>query len=112
FTGAIRGDRQLLLVGGSALEFDRDGRLLSARDAGEAFPIPRSLFPAEIRDRGCPDEQAGWVRELGFEECPVLVRRFWLPERWLGISDLPWGQRDLHRDPSAFHPDEAADMRA
>ena len=114
FTGSIRGDRQLLLVAGYALEFDRAGRLLDVRErqGDPYYPIPRSLFPAEIRDRGCPDEQAGWVRELGFEECPVLVRRFWLPERWLGVSDLPWGQRDLHRDPSAFDPEEAADMRA
>lgn len=114
FTGAICGDRQLLLVAGSALEFDRDGRLLSARhvEDGSVYPVPRALFPPAIRDRGCLDEQAGWVRELQFEECPILIRRFWIPERWLGISDLPSGQRDFHRDPSSVGVDEAAELRA
>jgi hypothetical protein len=104
----------LFLVAGAALEFDRAGQLVSMRkrEGGPYYPIPRSLFPPEIRDRGCPDQQAEWVRELEFEESPILVRRFWFAERWLGISDLPSGQRDLHRDPSSFDPDEAAEMRA
>jgi len=114
FTGSIRGDQQLLLVAGCALEFDWAGQLVTVRerDTGPYYPIPRSLFPAEIRDRGCSDEQAEWVREVGFEEGPILVCRFWLPERWLGISDLPHGLRELHRNPAEFGAEEATELRA
>jgi hypothetical protein len=103
FTGVISGNRQLLLVAGAALEFDRVGQLLSIQDngGGLVYPVPRSLFPTAIQDRGCPDVEAAWISKLAFEECPLFVRRFWLSDQWLGISDLPRGLRDFYRDPAS-----------
>jgi hypothetical protein len=100
FTGTVSGGRQFLLAAGTALEFDGDGHLLGVRPGD--YPLPRSLFPVRFRDRGCPDEQAGWVRELGYRDEPIRVRRFWLPELWMGISDLPHGIVDLPDDPDLF----------
>jgi hypothetical protein len=64
------------------LEFDGDGGLVSA-DA----------------DRGWEPE---WAAGLGLVYGPIDVLRFWLPDRWLGISDFPLGCPDLSGDPAEF----------
>src|SRR5262245_18932515 len=113
FTGTIAGDRRLLLVAGCAVEFDAEGHLVGLRDGGgQGYPIPQSLFPADFPDRGCPDEQAGWVPELGFRQGPIEVRRFWFPDRWIGISDLPLMLWDLPRDPDLFTDKQWTEVRA
>lgn len=112
-TGAISKDRRMLLVTGMVLEFDSGGHLLSVRDAdATTYPLPQFLFPEPIRDRGCPDDQAGWMEELNFREGAIFVRRFWLPERRLGISDIPYGLIDLPRDPNLLTDAQRADLIA
>lgn len=110
-TGAIGKDRRLLLVMGLELVFDAGGYLLSVREAdATTYPLPQFLFPESIRDRGVPDDQAGWMEELNFREGAIFVRRFWLPERWLGISDIPYGFVDLPRDPDLLTDAQRADL--
>jgi hypothetical protein len=70
---------------GAVLFFDEVGNL--QRTAGvEEYPIPeewRRIPPAQ--GHAC----VSWPAELEFEERPIRVRRFWLPELRLGIEDLP-----------------------
>jgi hypothetical protein len=78
-TGVGPAGRQVLVVPGVVLEFNATGQLSVIRD-GE----PSCALPA------------------GFEGQPITVRRFWLPDRRLGISDIPVGLLGLPRDPALF----------
>jgi hypothetical protein len=97
WTGITRDDRQLLVSRNGTLIFDRDGHLRTVAGENE-YPIP-----AEWRD-GPASAVCGveWPRTVEFEECPILVRRFWLPERWLGVEDLPELLAEYFTDPTAF----------
>jgi hypothetical protein len=39
------------------------------------------------RTRGVERQIAAWQREVGFQPGPIRVRRFWLPDREVGIGD-------------------------
>src|SRR5262245_31899616 len=43
---------------------------------------------------------------LPFTEGPISVRRFWLPERWLGIEDLDSELALFYRNPEEFVMEE------
>jgi hypothetical protein len=79
FTGLASDGRQALAVAGAVLEFDRDGLLTAERDGATPDALP-----------------------AGFAEGPIGLRRFWLPSRWLGISDIPHGLLGLPADPDKF----------
>ncbi len=79
FTGRSPAGLQALVISETLLEFDPAGQLLGVRDYRE--------------DDGPP---------AGFEAGPIAVRRFWLPERRLGISDIPVGLLGLPGDPELF----------
>jgi hypothetical protein len=113
-TGAITGERQLVAVANLALIFDDQGQFLEVygEASGQACPIPKSLLPENFQDRGCSAELATWVRRLEFEQRPIFVRRFWLPEPWIGISDVPLMLWDLPRDPDLFTEKQWAEVRA
>lgn len=78
-TGVGPDGRQVLVVPSAVVEFSPDGHLAATRDC----PSPCAL-PA------------------GFVERPIAVRRFWVPDRGLGISDAPVGLFGLPLDPSQF----------
>src|SRR5205085_2526587 len=48
----------------------------------------------------------------GFDEQPITVRRFWLPDRRLGVSDIPVGLLGLPRDPALFAEKDWAYVRS
>lgn len=81
--------RQVLVVPDTVLEFDAEGYLSAVRDGGAACALP-----------------------TGLEDQPITVRRFWLPERRLGISDIPVGLLGLPRDPARFTEKEWAYVRS
>src|SRR5581483_2294449 len=72
-TGVAEDGRQVLHSGKNRLAFDADGRLL-----GPAGP------------------------ELVVREAPIRVLRFWLPEIWTGVEDLPAPLADYLLDPDEF----------
>jgi len=84
-TGAAAGSRGP----GAALEFEPEGQLAAARDGEAACALP-----------------------AGFEDQPITVRRFWLPDRRLGISDIPAGLLGLPRDPALFTAEDWAYVRS
>jgi hypothetical protein len=58
-TGTTDDGLQVLQTGRDRLIFDGDGNLLRASE-----------------------------QELSFREGPIEVKRFWLPDRWMGVEDL------------------------
>lgn len=70
---------QVLVVPGTLLEFDTAGHLIASGDADASCALPD-----------------------GFEARPISIRRFWVPDRRLGISDVPTGLLGLPRDPALF----------
>jgi hypothetical protein len=79
FTGRSAEGRQVLVIAETLLEFDSDGCLAGVQDCKAEDSPP-----------------------AGFAECPIAVRRFWLEDRELGISDIPQGLLGLPRDPEQF----------
>jgi len=89
FTGVGPARRQVLVVPGAALEFEPEGQLAAARDGEAACALP-----------------------AGFEDQPITVRRFWLPDRRLVISDIPAGLLGLPRYPALFTAEDWAYVRS
>ena len=77
WTGVVRGEQQLLRSVGATVTFNRAGELLRVEPV-DGYPIP-----AQWRDdpRGSEHVKPPWAVALGFEECPILVKRFWLLDR-------------------------------
>jgi hypothetical protein len=98
WTGVIRGDRQFLRGVEAVATFDRAGELLQVEEV-EGYPVP-----AEWRDQPGASGRVSvpWAAELGFEECPIRVKRFWVPQKWLGIEDLPDILAEYFTDPERF----------
>jgi hypothetical protein len=105
WTGVTRDERQLLVSRNGTLVFDRRGQLLTVADDSE-YPIP-------------PEWKAGpavvpcsvpWPQAVQFEECPLRVRRFWVPERYLGVADMPDLLAEYFTDPDTFRA--RGDVRA
>jgi hypothetical protein len=98
WTGAIHRGRQLLRGVSAVLLFDEDGDLERIEKV-EGYPIPqewRQVPPVESH------AGIGWPRALAFEEGPIRIKRFWLPELWLGIEDLPDGLAEYYTSPETF----------
>jgi hypothetical protein len=97
WTGVIRGDRQLLRSVGAVATFDRAGDLISV-EATDGYEIP-----AEWRDdpKGSERVKPAWATAAEFQECPVRVKRFWVPEHGLGVEDMPDILAEWFTDPAA-----------
>src|SRR5687768_8088549 len=82
WTGTISGGQQVFRGPTVFLVFDQQDHLLRAEDSSR-YPVP-----PEWCDFPQPPSQAStaWLTELGFEECPIQVLRFWLPELWVSIE--------------------------
>jgi hypothetical protein len=85
WTGVISGERQLLHSAGAVVIFNRAGELLQV-EATESYPIPPDWCE---NPRASASVRPAWAVDLDFDECPIRVLRFWVPERWLGIEDMP-----------------------
>jgi len=98
WTGTIRGEQQFLRSVGAAVTFDRAGELVRVEGV-EGYPVP-----AEWRDdpKGSERVRPPWAIALEFEECPIRVKRFWIPERWLGVEDMPDILAEYFTDRAAF----------
>jgi hypothetical protein len=98
WTGVIRGEQQLLRSVGSVATFNWVGDLIFVERI-ENYPIP-----AEWRDdpNGSERVKPPWAAALSFQECPIRVRRFWVPELWLGVEDMPEILAECFTDPEAF----------
>jgi hypothetical protein len=98
WTGVVRGDQQLYLGPTAVLLFDRKGGLLRVEDKS-LYPVPK-----EWRDRPCASAECSeaWPRELGFKEAVIEVKRFWLPELWIGVEDMPDTLAEFYTDPERF----------
>lgn len=85
WTGAIRGNQQFLRSVGAAVTFNLAGELLQVEGL-EGYPIPK-----EWRDdpKGSDRVRPTWADELDFQECPIRIKRFWLPKQHLGVEDMP-----------------------
>ncbi len=98
WTGVILGERQLLRSVGATVLFDRSGDLIRVEGI-EEYPIP-----AEWRDdpKGSERVRPPWAVALEYQECPIRVRRFWIPDRWLGVEDMPDILSEYFTDRQAF----------
>ena len=91
----------------AAAFFDQEGRLLQAEDS-RRYPVPPEWcdFP------GPPSGfSLSWLLEMRFQELPIRVQRFWLPELWLGIEDMPDTLAEFYTAPEAFEM-AASDVQA
>jgi hypothetical protein len=63
------------------------------------YPVPE-----EWRERSpaLPECSQRWPQELDFREAVIGVKRFWLPELWLGIEDLTDMLAEFYTDPERF----------
>jgi hypothetical protein len=46
------------------------------------------------------------AESVPFQDGPIFVRRFWLPDRWMGIEDLDSELALFYTDPEEFVMDE------
>jgi hypothetical protein len=92
-----RDERQLLISRNGTLIFDRSGQLLAVADESE-YPIP----PEWRAGPAVAECSVPWPQLVGFEECPIRVRRFWVSERRLGIEDIPDLLAEYFTDTEAF----------
>jgi hypothetical protein len=98
WTGRIRGGRQLLLGVNAVLLFDEEGNLQQIEGI-ERYPVPHGWQEVP------PSQSNGnvsWLVKLEFDERPIRIKRFWLPELWLGIEDLPDGLAEYYTSPETF----------
>lgn len=98
WTGVLEDDRQFWRGVGTAVTFDRAGKLLRVEEV-ESYPIPPEWYHDPS---GAQRVRPPWAVDLDFEECPIRVRRFWVPERWLGIEDMPKILSEYFTDREAF----------
>jgi hypothetical protein len=98
WTGIIRGNQQLFRGPTAVLLFDAAGELLKVED--------KNLYPIPVEWRTCPRALADcsevWPRQAQWNEAVIEVKRFWLPERWLGIEDMPDILAEFYTDPERF----------
>jgi hypothetical protein len=107
WTGTIAGGRQVFRGPTAFIVFDEQGHLLRAEDSSR-YPVPR-----EWQNFRQPPSQAStaWLTELDFKECPIRVLRFWLPEFWVGIEDMPDELAEFYTAPGSFEL-EPSDVQA
>jgi hypothetical protein len=85
----------LLLI----IVFDQDGNL-------------KEVLERNFVEEGVPvrDDKAllqQWLGSMGFEEAPIIVREFFLPDKKIGVRELTDGMYDFLNDPSQFSEVEA-----
>jgi hypothetical protein len=63
-----------------------------------AYPVP----PEWRHEQAVTPCSVAWPAAVGFEECPLRVHRFWIPQRHLGIEDMPDLLSEYFTNPAAF----------
>lgn len=107
WVGVVAGRRQMFRGPTAVVFFDQEGRLLQAEDS-RRYPVPSEWcdFPEPPADFSL-----SWLGEIQFKERPIFVQRFWLPEFWLGIEDMPDILAEFFTAPERFDM-EASDVQA
>jgi hypothetical protein len=115
YTGTMTHGRQAVAViyypSVITVVFDEMGHFVDVTDK----PLPESTKNM-IDQRGFTEAFVGGadreiltsLRESGFREQPVKVRRFFLPRYHIGIRDFPETFCDVLANPSMFSPEERA----
>ncbi len=85
WTGTLKDGRQVL-ISGVVIFFDCAGNLLAVDDANL-----RHWRPAAV---------PYWRDQMGFEEGPIHVKRFHLPEHQMGIDDITDAMSEFLDEPS------------
>ena len=83
----------------TAVFFDEAGRFLRC----EQYP-PRGLTGNEgfVEGRKAATQAVEARKaELGFHEATIRVRQFSLPDKLIGVFDLPWGLKQFLKDPDS-----------
>lgn len=111
YTGRLPDGRQLLVIDWRVLEFSADGDYLGEQDGPMAEPLMRALEGDPKAPVHLDIGAASIGAEAQFVEGPVDIRRFWLPEHRVGISDLPAGMREFYLHPETFPGEEGEMMR-
>lgn len=98
WTGVVHGEQQLLWCHPVVIFFDRAGKVLRVEEASQ-YPLPAEWQEIPATSTECSE---AWPGELGFEECPIRVLRFWLKEHTVGIQDMPDILAEYYTDPDNF----------
>ena len=89
------------------VEFDKAGNyltILARAIPQELLSITNGIFTAD--DNKLFVEIQSWQKEINFVPGTISVRKFFLPDRWIGIQDLPDYLRDVSDYPSNYDPQE------
>ncbi len=110
-TGVIDNNRQVLLFFGVWFEFDRKGQFIATHDfhVEQTDTIEQVLFRFQNQEFVSSD---GRMQGVVFEECPIFIQRFWMPNPRVGISDLPYGLKDDYLNRDSFSEKEREVMLA
>ena len=109
WAGRLADGRQLLFSVRVAF-FDAAGDLLSVRGR-DRYPLPAEWLPRRPAgaEMAAPlphgiEAKPRWVEQLGFEEGPIRVNRFFLPDVQVGVADLPESLAEFILDPEGASP--------
>jgi hypothetical protein len=107
WTGIIAGGQQVFRGPTAFIVFDEDGHVVRVEDSSR-YPVP-----PEWHSVPQPPFQGStaWLTELRFNQRPIRVLRFWLPEWWIGIEDMPDTLAEFYTAPEAFVL-ESSDVQA
>jgi hypothetical protein len=104
WTGIVHGNQQLFLGPTAVLLFDHEGNLVRVED-NRLYPVPKEWHERSPALTECSE---AWPRDFGFREAAIKTKRFWLPDLWIGIEDMPDNLAEFYTDPERFElePDD------
>ncbi|MGF1578008.1 MAG: hypothetical protein ACFCD0_01455 [Gemmataceae bacterium] len=107
WTGVVHDEIQFLRTPTVVLQFDRHGKIVNVEDA-QQYPVPPEWENGSDATADCSES---WPSEMKFEECPIKVKRFWLPDHAVGIEDMPEVLAEFYTKPDSFEmsPDDVKD---
>jgi hypothetical protein len=110
WTGIVRDHQQLFLGPTAVLLFDCDGNFMRVEDK-QLYPVPKEWRERTPARAECSEE---WPHKLGYKEAVIEVKRFWLPNLWIGIEDMPDLLAEFFTDPERFEldPDDVEAWKA
>jgi hypothetical protein len=113
WTGTTSSGQQVLMVikfpDIVALFFDQEGELQEIIErplAASTVILAEQVGIREAFARQTDPTLLSWITEFGFQEGPIEVKRFFLPEYHIGIIDFPPSFQEVIINPTAFSIDE------